>query len=134
MTCPLKLAAESASLKPDRCPLCGGANACQRCTVAAYKGPCWCEGLPFPEELLAQVPAEARNLACICRPCVEAALRRRQPARPGPGDFYFDPETGFVVFTAAYHRRRGFCCGSGCRHCPWREPAGPVKLQATESR
>ena len=28
-------------------------------------------------------------------------------------------ENGLVVFTAAYHLRRGFCCGSGCRHCPY---------------
>lgn len=36
-------------------------------------------------------------------------------------DFY--REGPYVVFTAAYHLRRGSCCGSGCRHCPWR--AGP---------
>ncbi len=33
-------------------------------------------------------------------------------------DFYW--EEGRVVFTEAYHRKRGYCCGSGCRHCPWR--------------
>jgi hypothetical protein len=33
-------------------------------------------------------------------------------------DFY--REGPYVVFTAAYHLRRGSCCGSGCRHCPWR--------------
>ncbi|MBW3559980.1 MAG: hypothetical protein KY449_09465 [Proteobacteria bacterium] len=32
-------------------------------------------------------------------------------------DFY--REGPFVVFTAAFHLRRGFCCGSGCRHCPY---------------
>ena len=37
-----------------------------------------------------------------------------------PGDFYYTPE-GYLVFTEQYHRRRGFCCGSGCRHCPWRK-------------
>jgi hypothetical protein len=34
-----------------------------------------------------------------------------------PDEFYL--ENGFVVFTARYHLRRGFCCGSGCRHCPY---------------
>ena len=34
-----------------------------------------------------------------------------------PDDFYYD--NGFVVFTAAYHLRRGHCCNSGCRHCPF---------------
>ena len=38
----------------------------------------------------------------------------------GPGDAY--REGAYVVFTAQYHRRRGFCCHSGCRHCPFREP------------
>ncbi|MGC8905045.1 DUF5522 domain-containing protein [Thermus sp.] len=33
-------------------------------------------------------------------------------------DFYV--EEGRMVFTEAYHRKRGYCCGSGCRHCPWK--------------
>lgn len=37
-----------------------------------------------------------------------------------PGDFYHTPE-GYLVFTEQYHRRRGYCCGSGCRHCPWKK-------------
>lgn len=28
-------------------------------------------------------------------------------------------EEGLLVFTAAYHLKRGYCCGSGCRHCPF---------------
>ncbi|MFN7928816.1 MAG: DUF5522 domain-containing protein [Blastocatellia bacterium] len=32
-------------------------------------------------------------------------------------DFYWDGP--YVVFTADYHLRRGACCGSGCRHCPY---------------
>ncbi|MDO7875303.1 DUF5522 domain-containing protein [Hymenobacter sp. ASUV-10] len=41
-------------------------------------------------------------------------------ARPlQPGDVYYTPE-GYLVFTAQYHLRRGYCCGSGCRHCPWK--------------
>ena len=34
-----------------------------------------------------------------------------------PEDFYFDGPN--IVFTAAYHLKRGFCCTSGCRHCPY---------------
>jgi hypothetical protein len=33
-------------------------------------------------------------------------------------DYYFDG--GNMVFTAKYHLNRGYCCGSGCRHCPWK--------------
>ena len=36
-----------------------------------------------------------------------------------PDDYYTDPHTGYLVFTAAYHLRRGYCCKSGCRHCPY---------------
>lgn len=32
-------------------------------------------------------------------------------------DYYI--ENGFMVFTASYLQRRGYCCGSGCRHCPY---------------
>ncbi len=32
---------------------------------------------------------------------------------------YLDPVLGYSVFTAAYHLERGFCCESGCRHCPY---------------
>jgi hypothetical protein len=32
-------------------------------------------------------------------------------------DFYM--ENGFCVFTADYHKKRGFCCGNECRHCPF---------------
>jgi hypothetical protein len=28
-------------------------------------------------------------------------------------------ERGLFVFTADYLRRRGYCCQSGCRHCPY---------------
>jgi hypothetical protein len=35
-----------------------------------------------------------------------------------PEDFYY--ENGLMVFTAAYHLKRGYCCNSGCRHCPFR--------------
>lgn len=38
------------------------------------------------------------------------------------GEFtYEDPKTGLTVFTALYHLQRGYCCGSGCRHCPYAE-------------
>ncbi len=32
---------------------------------------------------------------------------------------YYLSEEGFIVFTEAYHRKRGYCCQSNCRHCPY---------------
>ena len=31
--------------------------------------------------------------------------------------YYF--ENGLMVFTEAYHLKRGHCCGNRCRHCPF---------------
>jgi len=33
-------------------------------------------------------------------------------------DFYYD-KNGFIVLTASFLLKRGNCCGSGCRHCPY---------------
>ena len=32
-------------------------------------------------------------------------------------DYYY--EGRFLVFTAKFLRDRGYCCESGCRHCPY---------------
>ena len=78
----------------------------------------------IPDELLARVPAELRNKACLCSTCVTSFHCERSAARPlpvVPGDFYFDAG-GLMVFTAAYLSRRGYCCDNGCRHCPYHRP------------
>jgi hypothetical protein len=33
-------------------------------------------------------------------------------------DFYYTPE-GYKCFTEKHHLKRGYCCKSGCRHCPY---------------
>jgi hypothetical protein len=38
-------------------------------------------------------------------------------AKDEPAMFYY--ENGLMVFTEAYHLKRGTCCRSGCRHCPY---------------
>ena len=47
-----------------------------------------------------------------------AVSERRLPALE-PGDVY--REGRYWVYTRQYHLRRGYCCGSGCRHCPYRD-------------
>ncbi len=41
---------------------------------------------------------------------------------------YTDPVTGYDVFTADFLRRRGYCCGNGCRHCPYPGAAEPTSM------
>lgn len=38
------------------------------------------------------------------------------PLREGI-DYYL--ENGLMVLTERYLRQRGYCCLTGCRHCPW---------------
>jgi hypothetical protein len=33
-------------------------------------------------------------------------------------DYYMDPR-GFRVMTEKYLTERGYCCGNGCKHCPY---------------
>jgi hypothetical protein len=33
-------------------------------------------------------------------------------------DFYYD-ERGLMVLSEKYLLERGYCCGNGCRHCPF---------------
>ena len=44
-------------------------------------------------------------------------------------DYYW--EGAVIVFTARYLLGRGYCCESGCRHCPYgeRDPNTPVNLR-----
>lgn len=41
--------------------------------------------------------------------------------------YYF--EDGKKVFTEEFHKQRGVCCGSFCRHCPF----DPVHIKGTKN-
>ena len=48
-------------------------------------------------------------------------------------DYYM--ESGKMVMTAHFSLRRGYCCNSGCRHCPYKEgnrPEVAVTIQGLE--
>ena len=32
---------------------------------------------------------------------------------------YYIGEEGYIIFTDSYHLKRGYCCKSGCKHCPF---------------
>ena len=32
--------------------------------------------------------------------------------------YYFN-EQGLIVLTERFHLDRGYCCGNGCKHCPY---------------
>ncbi|MFN5637248.1 MAG: DUF5522 domain-containing protein [Flavobacteriales bacterium] len=33
-------------------------------------------------------------------------------------DYYLSDE-GYIVFKESYHLKRGYCCKSNCKHCPY---------------
>ena len=35
------------------------------------------------------------------------------------GTDYYINDKGYVVLTEKYHLDRGYCCGNGCKHCPY---------------
>lgn len=77
---------------------------------------------------------------CLCKPCLISRINKQidqfledvkigkvsnpdftkyQTSELVEGiDFYI--ESGMYVFKKWYHLKRGHCCNSGCRHCPYR--------------
>ena len=47
----------------------------------------------------------------------DAEQPRREAVLQEGLDYYI--ENGLFVFTATFLLRRGYCCDSGCRHCPY---------------
>ena len=76
---------------------------------------------PLPEDRRLPHPArlDARRLD------YQEIIRRHEAAMTRLDATYQDPATGLHVFTALALWERGYCCDSGCRHCPFlqREPA-----------
>ena len=58
------------AIDPARCPLCDRPNAC---AIVSGKGVCWCFAIKIPDALLARVPPDARDRACICERCATAS-------------------------------------------------------------
>ena len=49
-------------------------------------------------------------------PRAQAAHDKAEAAGDGG---YFDPSSGLFVMTSRSLSARGYCCGRGCRHCPY---------------
>jgi len=50
-------------------------------------------------------------------------------------EFYFNSD-GLVVFTADYLLNRGYCCGNGCKNCPfdYKNVPEPKRTQLLKKR
>ena len=99
--------------------ICSRCRAVFSCGAAQSDQSCWCEHLPH-------VPLIAdEQTDCFCPKCLSEAIEKISvpsqtaalPLLREGEDYYLDG--GVMVFTAAYHLKRGYCCDSGCRHCPY---------------
>jgi hypothetical protein len=128
------------SVKQKTCSSCGNDFGCG---AEGDQGSCWCVDLPH-------LPLSSISSGdCFCPSCLNdvigATQIRRTPEQSGRNsprssqqvlsaketqvtspvvliegeDYYL--EAGLIVFTARYHLRRGYCCDSGCRHCPYND-------------
>jgi len=106
-------------------------KSCSNCGVNFTCGPagkvnCWCEELPHVS-LVAGADQD-----CLCPQCLSEAIAKLPKADISTstdgvmtslptlieGEDYYC-EGAAIVFTAHYLLRRGYCCESGCRHCPY---------------
>lgn len=53
------------------------------------------------------------------KPCWASMKPEKNPFPKLTSEDYYLNEAGLMVFTAKYHLKRGYCCGSGCKHCPY---------------
>lgn len=107
-------------------PLC---PQCDRKRTCSVNSNCWCHD--FPPLLTA-----SSERSCLCKDCLTANIKVKvdelithkkhdEIAALGPVSTpkesidYTINQDGLLVFTAWYHLRRGYCCGSGCQNCPY---------------
>ena len=86
--------------------------------VARPDEPTYSQGVSTP---LADRPLTQPHASRLppSHPAYEAILAAHEEAMAAGEPGYTDPVTGYFVMTAQTHARRGFCCDSGCRHCPY---------------
>lgn len=61
----------------------------------------------------------ASDRLAVDHPARAAILAAHAAAVDEDRSMYPDPQTGLYVLTAKYLADRGYCCGNGCRHCPY---------------
>jgi iron complex transport system substrate-binding protein len=88
-------------------------------------------------EILHGYPAGHRGTGWVSYAEIRQADRIRElhaRACANNSPTYIDPVTGYEVFTADFLSRRGECCRSGCRHCPYAssDAPGPAPLRGSQ--
>ncbi len=136
----LKDQIDTANVTTTHCVKCGVDMACG---ADSETSSCWCKGFP---RLPPEVGVDGSQ--CLCPNCLGLVLNRsveqgieekgvsamvalasensiNPVSDTGRGKprlvehVDFQIENGKYVFSSWYHLKRGYCCGSGCRNCPF---------------
>lgn len=104
------------------CPGCKKEFTCNSENISA----CACSRVSLSNETKAFLAKTFYN--CLCNDCLFAlnqlvAMEKQYPF-PGRGGeliegIHYYKEEDYRVFTEFYLLSRGYCCRSGCRHCPY---------------
>ena len=113
------------------CSSCGESFGCGSDTPEQS---CWCNDLP---PIMPMDP----SVDCRCPECLKIVIQEKvaeyvqtitpenaldniaknfdTSSKAVEGIDYYINEDGNFVFTKWYHLKRGYCCGNGCKHCPY---------------
>ncbi|MFK3797720.1 cysteine-rich CWC family protein [Pseudomonas sp. NPDC088444] len=59
----------STDINPDTCPVCGQSNRCTLADPRTVDRACWCFTETIDPAVLAALPEDVRNKACLCPRC-----------------------------------------------------------------
>jgi hypothetical protein len=107
------------------------AHICSRCRINNVA-----ENIVIGKCICAREPANSNTIRFIektyyrflCRECLHEienlTAKAEEEQFPEPGadltpEIHYYMDQDLMVFTEYYHLLRGYCCGSGCRHCAY---------------
>ena len=102
---------------PKSCSRCSTAIECRANDISK----CDCAKIEITKETTRFL--KQTNYNCLCNECLSqvdqlVVMSEEIPKKMIPKIHYYI-ENGNYVFTELYHIQRGYCCGSGCRHCAY---------------
>jgi hypothetical protein len=104
--------------------ICERCSAHFECKVGSINN-CQCATLKLSDGMRGFL--EQADFDCLCINCLEELNQKLSSLKgktfPSSAElaegFHFYYEGKYFVFTENYHLLRGYCCQSGCRHCPY---------------
>ena len=65
-----------------QCPICGLPNECAPAKSGSLATPCWCAAVTIDPAVIASLPDEQRDRACLCLRCAARDSAKAGEAQP----------------------------------------------------